>query len=171
MPIPTSEIQWHKITVIIEGPEIVAVAWRDGIDRRLHRFMLTHRYTARAFLCTENPFEFPGLGASSRKDRMCMTTIFFKRSGGFVGQGIRFQVDLNQLPIEDARRLNHLIAQADFFSLPENFIIKFNPDEYQYTITVDTEDMSHTVRANDSTMPASLRPLVDQLSSLRSVAG
>jgi hypothetical protein len=100
-----------------------------------------------------------------------MTTIYFKRAGGFVGQGMRFQVDLNQLPMEDARYINYLIAQADFFSLPENFITKFNPDEYQYTITVDTEAMCHTIRANDSTMPASLRPLVDQLSSLKSVAG
>lgn len=100
-----------------------------------------------------------------------MTTIFFKRSGGFVGQGLRLQVDLNQLPIENARNLTRLIEQAEFFSLPENFIIKFNPDEYQYTITVDTGGQIHTVRANDSTLPASLRPLVEQLSSLKSVAG
>lgn len=100
-----------------------------------------------------------------------MTTIFFKRSGGFVGQGMRFQVDLNLLPLDDARGLTRLLEQAEFFSLPENFIVKFNPDEYQYTITVDTGWMVHTVRANDSTLPASLRPLVDQLSSLKSVAG
>lgn len=100
-----------------------------------------------------------------------MTTIFFKRSGGFVGQGMRFQIDLNQLPADHAHHLNRLIEQAEFFSLPENFIIKFNPDEYQYTITVDTGWVTHTVRANDSTMPASLRPLVEQLSSLKSVAG
>lgn len=100
-----------------------------------------------------------------------MTTIFFKRSGGFVGQGMRFQLDLDQLTIEEAGHLFNLIEQAEFFNLPENFIVKFRPDEYQYTITVDSGDRLHTVRANDSTMPASLRPLVDQLSSLRSVAG
>ena len=100
-----------------------------------------------------------------------MTTIFFKRAGGFIGQGMRFQVDLNQLASDDARYLIHLIEQAEFFNLPENMIIKFNPDEYQYTITVETGPLSHTIRANDSTLPASLRPLVDQLSSLKSVAG
>ena len=100
-----------------------------------------------------------------------MTTIFFKRSGGFIGQGMRFQLDLNQLASDDARSLIHLIEQAEFFDLPENMIIKFNPDEYQYTITVETGPFCHTVRANDSTLPASLRPLVDQLSSLKSVAG
>jgi len=100
-----------------------------------------------------------------------MTVIAFKRSGGFVGQGMRFQLDLNQLPARDARYIVHLIEQAEFFSLPENMIIKFNPDEYQYTITVDVGIISHTVRTNDTTMPASLRPLVDELSSLKSVAG
>ena len=100
-----------------------------------------------------------------------MTTIFFKRSGGFVGQGMRVQLDLSQLPSDDARGLIRLIEQAQFFSLPENFIRKFNPDEYQYTITVESDEVCHTVRANDSTLPVSLRPLVEQLSSLQSVAG
>lgn len=100
-----------------------------------------------------------------------MTTIAFKRSGGFIGQGMRFQVDLGRLPAEDAHYIIRLIEQAEFFNLPENMIVKFNPDEYQYTITVDVGILSHTVRTNDTTMPASLRPLVDELSSLKSVAG
>jgi len=99
-----------------------------------------------------------------------MTTITFKRSGGFIGQGMRFQLDLKQLPPDDAHAIIRLIRQAEFFNLPENFIIKFNPDEYQYTITVDLGVISHTVRANDTTMPASLRPLVDELSSLKTIA-
>ncbi|HSL30719.1 MAG TPA: protealysin inhibitor emfourin [Anaerolineales bacterium] len=100
-----------------------------------------------------------------------MTTIFFKRCGGFVGQGMRVQIELAQLPVEEARYLAQLIEQTEFFHLPENFILKFNPDEFQYTITIDTEAECHTVRANDSTLPASLRPLVEELSALRSIAG
>jgi len=100
-----------------------------------------------------------------------MTTIAFKRSGGFIGQGMRFHLDLNQLPVNDARHIVRLIEQAEFFNIPENLIVKFNPDEYQYTITVDVGIISHTVRTNDTTMPASLRPLVDELSSLKTVAG
>jgi len=107
----------------------------------------------------------------NEKDGFAMTTISFKRSGGFIGQGIRVRVELAQLPADEARRLAHLIEQAQFFHLPENFIIKFNPEEFQYTITVETNTACHTVRANDSTLPASLRPLVDELSALRSVAG
>lgn len=100
-----------------------------------------------------------------------MTTIAFKRSGGFIGTGMRFQIDLDQLSIHDARYIVRLIEQAKFFNLPENLITKFNPDEYQYTITIDLGVTSHTVRTNDTTMPASLRPLVDELSALKSVAG
>ena len=99
-----------------------------------------------------------------------MTTITFKRSGGFVGKGMRFQLSLEELPKEDARALLRLIEQSGFFSLPENLIVKFNPDEYQYTITVDAGVIYHTVRTNDTTMPASLRPLVDELSSLQTLA-
>jgi hypothetical protein len=99
-----------------------------------------------------------------------MATITFKRSGGFVGRGMKFELDLNKLPIHDARHITQLIEQAGFFNIPENLIEKFNPDVYQYTITVDAGVLVHTVRTNDITMPASLRPLVDELSSLKTIA-
>jgi len=99
-----------------------------------------------------------------------MTTISFKRSGGFVGKGMRLQLSLEQLSSNDASALLRLIEQAGFFNIPENLIVKFNPDEYQYTITVDAGVICHTVRTNDTTMPASLRPLVDELSSLQTYA-
>src|ERR1043165_1781002 len=99
-----------------------------------------------------------------------MTTITFKRSGGFVGKGMRYELDLDRLPQDDAHSFVRLIQQAGFFSLPENLIVKFNPDEYQYTITVDAGVIVHTVRTNDTTMPASLRPLVEELSAFRAVA-
>jgi hypothetical protein len=38
----------------------------------------------------------------------------FKRCGGFVGTGMRFQVDLDQLPINDARYIVRLIEQVIF---------------------------------------------------------
>ena len=99
-----------------------------------------------------------------------MTTITFKRSGGFVGKGMKYELNLNQIPMNDANSFIRLIQQAEFFNIPENLIVKFNPDEYQYTITVDAGIICHTVRTNDTTMPASLRPLVDELSAFRTVA-
>ena len=98
-----------------------------------------------------------------------MTIISFKRAGSFVGEGLRFEVDLNQLPTADAQHFVALIKQAEFFNLPENSITRFNPDEYQYTITVDVGVLAHTIRTNDTTMPASLRLLVDELAALKPV--
>ena len=98
-----------------------------------------------------------------------MATITFKRSGGFVGQGMKYELNLNHLPTDDAKKLIHLIEKAEFFNLSENLITKFMPDEYQYTLTVDVGITSHTVRTNDTTMPGSLRPLVDESSLLRPV--
>jgi hypothetical protein len=99
-----------------------------------------------------------------------MTTITFKRAGGFVGPGMKFELDLNNVPASDMRKIIRLIKKADFFNLPENLIKKFMPDEYQYTITVDAGILSRTVRTNDTTMPEALRPLVDELSLIKLVA-
>jgi hypothetical protein len=79
---------------------------------------------------------------------------------------MRLEVKLEELPGDEAGALLRLIEQAGFFKIPENLIVKFNPDEYQYTITVDLGVIYHTVRTNDTTMPATLRPLVEELSSL-----
>ena len=56
-----------------------------------------------------------------------MTTISFKRCGGFVGKGMRYELHLDEMPGNDARTLLHLIQQAEFFNIPENLIVKFNP--------------------------------------------
>lgn len=98
-----------------------------------------------------------------------MAKITFKRSGGFIGRGMRFELNLNNMPISAVRNITRLVEEAQFFDLPENLIKSFQPDEYQYTITVDAGITNHTVRTNDSTMPSSLRPLVRELSMLSSV--
>lgn len=93
-----------------------------------------------------------------------MAKITFKRSGGYIGRGMRFELNLNALPISAVRNITRLVEEAQFFDLPENLIRNFQPDECQYTITVDAGITNHTVHTNDSTMPSSLRPLVKELS-------
>ena len=95
-----------------------------------------------------------------------MAKIMFKKSGGFIGQNTRFELNLNNMPIGAVRNLTRLVEEAQFFDLPENLIKSFKPDEYLYTITVDAGITNHTVHTNDSTMPSSLRPLVRELSLL-----
>ena len=93
-----------------------------------------------------------------------MAKITFKRSGGLPGDGVRFELNLNSLPLSTVRNITCLVEQACFFDLPEELIGNFQPEEYQYTITVDAGITDHTVRTNDSTMPGALRPLVRELS-------
>ena len=95
---------------------------------------------------------------------MPMAKITFNRSGGFIENNMNFELNLNALPISTVRNITRLVEQAQFFDLPENLIRNFQPDECQYTITVDAGITYHTVHTNDSTMPSSLRPLVRQLS-------
>jgi hypothetical protein len=95
-----------------------------------------------------------------------MAKITFKRSGGFVGRGLRFELNLNNMPISAVRNITRLVEEAQFFDLPENLARNFQPDEYQYTITVDAGITNHTVHTNDSTMPSSLKPLVRELSQM-----
>ena len=93
-----------------------------------------------------------------------MAKITFKRSGEFVEGWMPFELNLNALPTSTVRNITRLVEQAQFFDLPENLIRNFQPDECQYTITVDAGITNHTVHTNDSTMPSSLRPLVRELS-------
>ena len=132
-------------------------------------FLIVQMVARGVLFIRHGPFTFL-LPAVNGKDRVNMTTITFKRSGGFVGKGMRFQLTLDDLPSNDANALLQLVEEAEFFNLPENLIVKFNPDEYQYTITVDAGVICHTVRTNDTTMPGSLRPLVDELSALHTYA-
>ena len=48
-----------------------------------------------------------------------MAKITFNRSGGFVGRGMRFELNLNALPISTVRNITRLVEQAQFFDLPE----------------------------------------------------
>src|SRR5262245_25459897 len=95
-----------------------------------------------------------------------MAKITFNRSGGFIEGGMKFELNLNALPISAVRNITRLVEEAQFFDLPENLVRNFQPDECQYTITVDAGITNHTVHTNDSTMPSSLRPLVRELSSM-----
>ncbi len=99
-----------------------------------------------------------------------MTTISFRRSGGMAGWGIDFTINLDRLTPHEADHLLLLIDKAEFFKLPHYFIGRPGADEFRYRITVETETGSHSVRFSESTVPESLRPLLDELSMLAIVA-
>jgi hypothetical protein len=90
--------------------------------------------------------------------------ISYERSGGLMGRKVNFSVDLDELPHDQAEILQQLLKKADFFNLPENLISRPVPDEFTYSITVETAKLRHMVRFSDTSMTDSLRPLLDDLS-------
>ena len=95
-----------------------------------------------------------------------MTWITFERSGGFLGHSIHVNLDLDTIPAQEALRLLQQIQRSDFFNLPQNLAVQSGPDEFLYAITVETGSSKHSIRTTDTTMPESLRPMVDTLSTI-----
>lgn len=99
-----------------------------------------------------------------------MAKIMFERSGGFLGQSIDITLDLDSLPSNESRHLLYLVQGADFFRIPENLVAPLTTDEFLYTITVEAGATRHRVRVNDTTMPESLRPLINELVTLAEIS-
>jgi len=93
--------------------------------------------------------------------------IIYERSGGFMGTTTSYTFNLEDLPHEEAEKLIALIDQVNFHSLPENLEMPQNiPDQFSYTITVESREWTHTIRTSDATAPQEIQPLVETLNSL-----
>lgn len=93
--------------------------------------------------------------------------IIYERSGGFTGMTTSYNFNLEDLPAEDAEKLKELIDQIDFPVLPENLEMSKNiPDQFSYTITVESQEWTHTIRTSDATAPQEIQPLIETLNSL-----
>lgn len=94
-----------------------------------------------------------------------MTKIDFVQSGGFMGRTIILSLDLDDMPPHQAQTFNLLLDQADFFHLEVDPAKPPVPDSFTYTITVTTDERSHTIHVSDTTAPEQLRPLLLALSA------
>ncbi len=92
--------------------------------------------------------------------------ITFERSGGIMGLKSSIKLDLDELPLDQAGTLRLLLDESHFFTLPENPPTRPAPDGFQFTITVETEKLNHTVYTSDTTAPNELRPLLQELSQI-----
>ncbi len=90
--------------------------------------------------------------------------IIFERSGGIMGLKSSLTIDLDDLPLDQAETLRGFLDEANFFTLAENPPIHPGPDAFQYTLTVETNTIRHTVHTSDTTAPEELRPLLQELS-------
>jgi hypothetical protein len=99
-----------------------------------------------------------------------MTTISFKRTGGAMGHEIAVDFDLNEMPANMSQRLQNLITESNFFATPVLNEALSKPDEFEYTVTIDAGNSKHTIRTTDTSMPESLRPLIEDLTVLAKAA-
>jgi len=90
--------------------------------------------------------------------------ITFERSGGVMGLKSNLTINLNDLPPDQAETIRGLLDEANFFTLSENPPTRPNPDGFQYTITVETKTIKHTIHTSDTTAPKELQPLLQELS-------
>ena len=95
-----------------------------------------------------------------------MTMINFRRTGGNMGTETTMDFDLGSMPASVARRLDGLLTSSNFFDVPLVNDLRASPDEYQYDITVVAGNSIHTIHVSETSMPESLRPLVEELTEL-----
>jgi len=95
-----------------------------------------------------------------------MTMINFKRTGGSTDSELTMDFDLNNMPASEAQRLHNLLTGSKFFEVPVVNDLRAGPDEYEYVITVVAGNSIHTVHVSDTSMPQSLRPLVEDLTEI-----
>jgi hypothetical protein len=89
--------------------------------------------------------------------------ISLERHGGFVARPLTVSVDTRDLPPEEASALE--AVGAGFFALPADMTTPGVRDAFSYTVTVEQEGRSHTVRTNDP-VPEPLQALVQRLTRL-----
>jgi hypothetical protein len=90
--------------------------------------------------------------------------IYFERSGGLMGKPMTATVDTKTLPSDEATAWREMVLESRFFALPEGMAaVPEGPDQFQYKVVVEVEEVSHTVETTDGAAPDSLRPLLRRL--------
>lgn len=98
---------------------------------------------------------------------MQIKRIKFERTGGFAG--IRMAADLkpDDMQADQAHTVSELINDLNFNELPEQMIGDSNmPDQFTYTITVETDKWQRTVIAGDTSAPEKMQELLQLLNRL-----
>ena len=98
---------------------------------------------------------------------MYVDQIKFERTGGFAGIRIAADVEVNSLPEEQKKEILELLDEMDFEELPEKFAGKMPvPDEFVYSIVVESKEREYKVLAGESALPAEMQPLLELLEGI-----
>ena len=97
---------------------------------------------------------------------MQVERIKFERTGGFAGMRIARDLKLEELPDEQAKTIRDLLDDLDFEELPEQMLEESMPDQFTYTITVETKKGEHTIVTGDASAPEKMQELIQILNRL-----
>ena len=97
---------------------------------------------------------------------MHVERIKFERTGGFAGMRIARDLKLEDLPEDQANTIVELLNDMHFGDLPEQMLDESGPDQFTYTITVETEKGEHTVVTGDASAPEKMQELLQLLNRL-----
>ena len=87
--------------------------------------------------------------------------VYFRQTGGFAGIDQETTVDSSSLPPDEANRIEDIVNNSKFFTLPSKTAPPTRgADYFVYIVTVETAEGQYTVETTDLTMPTELRPLV-----------
>jgi hypothetical protein len=98
---------------------------------------------------------------------MDIERIKYERTGGFTGMRIAADIEPNDLPEEQAQTLLDLLDDLDFPELPEQLTNDSSmPDQFTYTITVESQEWKHTVVTGDESAPEKMQELLQILNRI-----
>jgi hypothetical protein len=80
---------------------------------------------------------------------------------------IAASLDSDTLAAQQAARLERLVDEADFFTLPRRLAPPVAlPDAFEYRVDISSVQRRHAIVVVDGSVPDRLRPLLDYLTTL-----
>ena len=93
--------------------------------------------------------------------------IKYERTGGFMGLSMQADILPSELPEEQAQPLLDLLDHMDFDGLPDQVMTDpAMPDQFTYTITVETQERERTIVVGDASAPEEMQELLRMLDSI-----
>ena len=98
---------------------------------------------------------------------MKIERIKFERTGGFAGIRLAANVEINELSLDQKKEILDLLDDMDFDELPEKLAGRMPiPDEFVYSIIVESEEREYKVLAGESALPGDVQPLIEILEGI-----
>lgn len=93
--------------------------------------------------------------------------IKFERTGGFAGIRLAAEIEMDELPEDQKKEIVELLDKIGFEELPEKLAGKMPvPDEFVYSIIVESGQREYKVIAGESALPNNMQPLIEILTGI-----